>query len=214
MTSPPASLPRLLVILDRAQAGDVVDVAARACAGGARLLQWRDKTLGAGRLYAIGQKLREVARAHGARLIVNDRADVALTLGADGVHRPSTGLPMEALRALMGPEAILGASAHAGDALAALGAASYVTWSPIFLTKSKPGYGPALGVASLARAAARSPVPVFALGGITPSRVGACVDAGAHGVAVMGGIMRARDPEAATRAYLEALTPAGSSTRH
>ncbi len=85
--------------------------------------------------------------------------------------------------------------------------ADYVTLSPIFLTGSKPGYGPALGPAALARIARRVGLPVLALGGVGPENARACLSAGAAGVAVMGGVMRAADPGAAVRELLAALDP-------
>jgi thiamine-phosphate pyrophosphorylase len=83
--------------------------------------------------------------------------------------------------------------------------ADYVTISPIFLTDSKPGYGPALGIAGLAATVAAANGPVLALAGINPSNARACLNAGASGIAVMGEIMRAADPEATVRAFLQAI---------
>jgi len=81
-----------------------------------------------------------------------------------------------------------------------------VTLSPTFLTGSKPGYGPALGLDALAAAAAKAPGPIVALGGITPHNAAACLAAGARGVAVMGEIMRAADPETTIRRLLQAIS--------
>jgi thiamine-phosphate pyrophosphorylase len=110
------------------------------------------------------------------------------------------------------PHALIGVSAHAsGEAAALLAAgADYVTVSPVFLTDSKPGYGPALGLDGLAAAVGEARGPVVALAGITPANAAACLAAGAAGVAVMGEVMRAVDPEAVVRALIAAMTVAKS----
>ena len=117
-------------------------------------------------------------------------------VGADGVHLPSGGSP-EAARARL-PGALIGASAHSADEAAALlrAGADYVTVSPVFLTASKPGYGPALGLNGLARIVAGAPGAVVALGGITLENAALCLGAGARGIAVMGEVMRSADPRA------------------
>jgi thiamine-phosphate pyrophosphorylase len=106
------------------------------------------------------------------------------------------------------PQGFIGVSAHSAAEVAALFAAGadYVTISPIFLTDSKPGYGPALGLDGLAAAVATAKGPVVALAGINPGNARACLDAGAAGIAVMGEVMRAADPEATVRALLAAMT--------
>src|SRR5690606_1116820 len=110
--------------------------------------------------------LAALVGAAGGVFLVNDRADLALALDADGVHRPGTGLPFEVLRRLLGPVMLIGASCHDLDEAvqAARAGADFVTLSPIFVTDSKPGYGPALGLEALARVCASVEVPVYALG--------------------------------------------------
>jgi thiamine-phosphate pyrophosphorylase len=122
------------------------------------------------------------------------------------VHLPSDGDPGAARVRL--PHALIGASAHsAGEAAARLRAgADYVTLSPVFLTASKPGYGPALGLDGLAAAAAAAPGPVLALGGITLANAALCRAAGAAGIAVMGEIMRADDPQATVADLISAFS--------
>ena len=115
-----------------------------------------------------------------------------------GVHLPAGG-DVRAARAALGPAAWVSASAHSFDEVLAAAAAGVdaVTLSPVFASESKPGYGPALGLEALAESARRSPVPIIALGGIMDgSRLRACLEAGASGVAVMGVIMRAANPAA------------------
>ncbi|RDJ25488.1 thiamine phosphate synthase [Bosea caraganae] len=110
-----------------------------------------------------------------------------------------------------GVRALLGMSAHGeADIRAAIAAgADYVTLSPVFETASKPGYGPALGLAAIERAA-KLGVPIIALGGVTPERAAQCLEAGAAGIAVMGEVMRADDPAAVVRRYMEALRSSSS----
>src|SRR5207237_8029096 len=125
--------------------------------------------------------------------------------GAAGGHLPGGGGAAMARRRL--PQGLIGVSAHSGaEAAAQLRAgADYVTLSPIFLTDSKPGYGPALGLDALAAAARMAPGPIIALAGFGPDNAAQCLSAGAHGIAVMGEIMRATDPEATVQRLLAAM---------
>ncbi|MGC2203946.1 MAG: thiamine phosphate synthase, partial [Stellaceae bacterium] len=122
------------------------------------------------------------------------------------LHLPSGGNP-SAARALL-PDGLIGASAHSAEEASQLLAAGadYVTVSPVFMTVSKPGYGPVLGLEGLASVVAQAPGPVIALGGITAQNAGRCLAAGAHGVAIMGEAMRAADPRAAVMAILGAIS--------
>ena len=189
--------PPLLVISDRHQARrPLEEVAAAAFAGGCRWFSLREKDLPAedrrrllAALVALGRRFGAVVTAH------EDIAAIA-AVGGDGIHLPSGGSPAAARARLGG--ALIGASAHSADEASALlrAGADYVTLSPVFLTLSKPGYGPALGLDGLARIAAQVPGDIVALGGITPENAAACLAAGARGIAVMGEVMRAADPQA------------------
>jgi thiamine-phosphate pyrophosphorylase len=200
-------VPRLLVISDRSQARrPLLEVAEAAFAGGCRWFSLREKDLPAsGRrtllaaLVALGQRFGAVVTAH-------EDIDSVMAVGAAGVHLPADGDPAAARAQL--PRALIGASAHtASEAAARLRAgADYVTISPVFLTASKPGYGPALGLDGLAAAAAAAPGQVLALGGITPANAGLCRAAGAAGIAVMGEVMRAAEPQATVADLIRALT--------
>jgi thiamine-phosphate pyrophosphorylase len=129
---------------------------------------------------------RLVARARGSsvRVLVNDRADVALAAGADGVHVRSSGPPVDRVRALS-PSWIVGRSLHVGEPVAPHQEASYLLFGPVFSTASKPGVPPA-GVQALAAAAQESSSPVLAIGGIDPPRAAECCRHGARGVAGIG----------------------------
>lgn len=181
-------LPRLLLLTDRRQAtGPLVDVVAEAVDAGARAVVLREKDLPDDERRALLAQLAPVVRGAGGLLLSAGRQ----LPGADGVHQAADGDPPPV------GVGIIGRSCH--DA-AQLGAADddrvdYVTVSPIHPTASKPGYGPALGLERLAALAASTSLPVYALGGIDgPTAVTACRAAGAHGVAVMGAIMRACRP--------------------
>lgn len=160
----------------------------------------REKDLPEAEQLIVFSRLREVTRGFGTRLTLHGAPALALAAGADGVHLPDGGDPAAA-RDLLGPGALVGLSVHRLKDAAAVDPAwvDYITASPVFLTASKPGYGPALGTAGLAAFVSASPVPVIALGGIETETAPLCLDAGAVGIAVMGGVMRAPDPAAAMR---------------
>ncbi|MFG1361330.1 thiamine phosphate synthase [Xanthobacter pseudotagetidis] len=195
-------VPPALLITDRSQAkGDLAAVVAAACAGGCRWISLREKDLPEVEQVALFARIAGVARPFGARVTLHGAAALARAAGADGVHLPG-GSDAAAARALLGPKALVGLSLHSREEAAQTDAASldYVTASPVFLTASKPGYGPALGLEGLAAFARACPVPVLALGGVGAAEAGACWAAGAAGLAVMGGVMRADDPATAFRA--------------
>jgi thiamine-phosphate pyrophosphorylase len=200
-------VPPLLVISDRHQARwPLEEVAEAMFAGGCRWFSLREKDLPAEDRRALLAALVAMGRRSGAVVTVHEDIDAVVAVHADGVHLPSGGSPA-ATRVLL-PDALIGASAHSADEAAELlrAGADYVTVSPVFLTASKPGYGPALGLEGLARIVAEAPGPVIALGGISAENTRMCIDAGARGVAVMGEIMRADDPRASTAAILREIS--------
>jgi thiamine-phosphate pyrophosphorylase len=199
--------PPLLVISDRSRARlPLIDIAEAAFRGGCRWFSLREKDLPAAERRVLLADLVELGRRFGALVMAHEDIDAVEAVGAGGVHLPAGSDPAAARRRL--PRGLIGVSAHSeNEAGAQLRAgADYVTLSPIFLTDSKPGYGPALGLDALAAAAAEAPGPIIALGGIAPANAAACLAAGARGVAVMGEIMRAADPEATIRQLLAALS--------
>jgi thiamine-phosphate pyrophosphorylase len=199
--------PPLLVISDRSQARlPLIDIAEAVFRGGCRWFSLREKDLPAAERRVLLADLVEFGRPSGAVVMAHEDIDAVEAVGAAGVHLPAGSDPAAARRRL--PRGLIGVSAHSeNEAGAQLRAgADYVTLSPIFLTDSKPGYGPALGLDALAAAAAEAPGPIIALGGIAPANAAACLAAGARGVAVMGEIMRAADPEATIRQLLAALS--------
>nr|WP_281066368.1 thiamine phosphate synthase [Xanthobacter flavus] len=198
-----------MLITDRTLArGDLADVVGAACAGGVRWISLREKDLPKAEQIALVARLRIVTAPWGARLTLHGTPELARAAGADGVHL-SGGGDAAAARALLGPDALVGLSAHslAEAAVAAPGVLDYLTASPVFPTTSKPGHGPALGVAGLGAFARTSSVPVIALAGIDADTLPICFRAGAKGVAVMGGIMRAEDPAAIVATLLAGIPP-------
>ena len=197
--------PPLLLITDRTRArGDLMAVVAAACAGGCRWVSLREKDLPEAEQLALFARLRAVTRPFGAIVTLHGPAALARAAGADGVHL-SGGDDARAARALLGREALVGLSTHGpGEGREMADALDYITASPVFATASKPGYGPALGLAGLSAFVAAMPVPVVALGGIDAGNAAACRATGAAGLAVMGGVMGAPDAGAAVRGLLEA----------
>jgi len=199
---------RLLVITDRHQARHEIEAIADAAGqGGGRWLLLRDKDLDPAARHRLAARLAGIARRHGMHLSVSRDVDLAAEFGAS-VHLQSAAA-VRAARQRLGAGAMIGVSAHGlGDVAAAAAAgADYVTLSPIFLTVSKPGYGPALGIAALGPAAGLG-IPVVALGGVTADAIGPCLGAGAGGVAVMGEIMRSDNPGQTVGALLAACKAA------
>jgi thiamine-phosphate pyrophosphorylase len=198
----------LYLITDRAAASrPPADVVEECLAAGLRAVQLREKDLEARDLLALADTLRETTHRHGARLIVNDRADVALATRADGVQRTHASLPVSALRAITPAGFLVGASVHseaeARDAAAE--GADFIVFGPVYDTPSKRRYGPPQGLAALEAVARAVDRPVLAVGGLTPERVADVLGVGAAGVAVIAAIYGAARPADATKAFLDAL---------
>ena len=198
-------VPPLLVISDRSQARQpLIEVAEAAFAGGCRWFSLREKDLSAVERRVLLVELVALGRRYRATIMAHEDIDAVEAAGAAGVHLPGGSNPAMARRRL--PQGLIGVSAHSAAEAGALlrAGADYVTLSPIFLTDSKPGYGPALGLDALA-AASTAPGPIIALAGIGPDNAAQCLTAGARGIAVMGEIMRAADPEATIRRFITAI---------
>jgi len=192
---------RVYLITDRRQArgGDILRAVEGALDGGVRAVQLREKDLPGMELYLLAGRMRELTARHGARLLVNDRVDVALAVGADGVHLGGASMPASAARTLLGEEALIGCSTHSEKELreAATQGADFATFGPVYPTPSKAAYGPPVGVPALAGACGRSAIPVFASGGVELHNVGEVMEAGAFGIALISAVVAATDPRAA-----------------
>jgi thiamine-phosphate pyrophosphorylase len=204
---------RLCLVTDRLQTAgrDLLAVIDQSLAAGVPAVQLREKDLGASELARLARALRAATVAHGAALIINDRVDVALAVGADGVQRTTVSLPIADILAIADKRLRVGASVHAlAEAVAAAEAgADWIIFGPVYDTPSKRGYGAPQGLEALERVAHAVSVPVIAIGGITPDRVAEVRRAGAHGVAAISAILSAPSPADATRRFLDALNTSG-----
>jgi len=171
--------------------------------GGVRAVQLREKNLPAAELLPLAIELRVLTRRFAARLLINDRIDVALAVAADGVHLGGHSLPAAVARRLLGPQRLVGVSTHrpAEIAAAAAAGANFVTFGPVFATPSKRTYGQPLGLEALRLACQNSPLPVFALGGIKPCHLGDLRAAGVAGVAVISALIATPDPFSSARHF-------------
>ena len=182
---------------------DPLDLSLACLRAGARWLQLRAKTISGADLLALTDSVVSAAREHDAAVIVNDRADIASIAGASGVHVGQEDLPVDAVRVLLGPHAVIGLSTHdEAQVDAALGSgADYVAVGPIYGTATKDTGYSARGL-DLIRYAAGRGKPVVAIGGITLERAAEIVAAGASGIAVISDILR-DDPERRTRQFID-----------
>lgn len=177
-----------------------------ALAGGVDVVQLREKEIEDGAFLALARELAPVVGAAGALFLLNDRVDLALEAGCDGVHVGQGDLPLPEARRRLGPDAILGLSTHTpeeADRAVALGA-DYVGVGPVFATATKDtGHAP-LGPAGAAALVRGLPIPAFAIGGIGPANAAALAAVGLTRFAVSAAILAAPDPAAAARAILAA----------
>lgn len=205
--------PPVLVVTDRQQCRAALNtedaiyrVADAVFAAGGRWISLREKDLDPEVQKTLALELKRRAACYGfaARVSVHGLPEVALKAHTDGVHLPGNADAGEA-RQLLGPEVLIGQSVHtvAEAHTANPEVLDYLIAGPIFETPSKPGYGPALGEAGLAAIVQAARLPVIAIGGIEPAMVPLCLQAGAAGVAVMGGVMRAATPETVVRAFVD-----------
>jgi thiamine-phosphate pyrophosphorylase len=205
----------LLAILDAdAAAGagwPILDLAAAYLRGGATCLQLRAKNMAGDAFLATASAVVQLARRHQARVIVNDRADIARLADADGVHVGQDDLQPTQVRALVGANAIVGLSTHTMAQLerAMLEPVSYVAIGPVYTTATKATGYDAIGLATVLEAGRRAHaagVPLVAIGGITLDNAAQVLASGAASVAVIGDLLSTGDPEARVRAFVERLS--------
>lgn len=179
------------------------------CEGGARVVQLRLKRAGAREALALAREAVPVCRAHGVVCVINDRVDVALAAGADGVHLGDEDLPVDEARRIA-PGLLIGATVRdlAGAEQAARLGADYVGFGPVFGTKTKSLNVPPRGLPMLAEVAKQSPLPVVAIGGIDLARIADVARAGPAMAAVVGAALEAADVRAATRSLVAAFAQA------
>jgi thiamine-phosphate pyrophosphorylase len=199
----------LYLVTDRQRTAGrpLLEVVEAALQGGVDAVQLREKDLPAAALFALATHLRDLTRRYRARLLINDRIDIALAVGADGVHLPVDSFAPADARRLLGPDALIGVSTHSVEQAraAAAGGADFVVFGPVFDTPAKRPFGPPVGLDALAQVTHAVRPPVFAIGGLTASQVAGVRERGAHGVAVVAAILEANDPRAAAAALRVAL---------
>ena len=191
---------------------DLAAFLADCIAGGVDVVQLRDKELEAKPLLARARLAATVCRDLGVPFVLNDRPDLALEVGADGVHVGQDDAPVALARRILGPDAIVGLSTH--DQADLEGAAgedvSYISAGPVEATPTKPGR-PGTGLGYVTRASARSSVPVFVTGGVTPAKIPALTRAGVRRFVVVRYLTQAPDARRAAREVRAAIDRAWSS---
>lgn len=199
----------LYLITDRHQTAgrNLLAVVEVALEGGVRAVQLREKDLPPRELLELARAMRDLTSRYGAKLLVNDRVDIALAAGADGVHLGEASIPTDVARQLLGPGRLIGVSCHSreGALTAERSGADFITFGPVFPTPSKAAYGAPVGVARLAETVAHLGIPVFALGGIKRENTPAALAAGVAGVALISAVIAAGNPSEEARAFLSLL---------
>lgn len=181
---------------------DPLNVARAAIKGGVTMIQLRDKSENLDSMLALAKDLLNLTREANIPLLINDHVDIALKSGADGVHLGQGDMPPETARKFLGEGAIIGLTAFEAEHFAALDPAivDYAGTGPFYPTETKKGK-PVLGAPGFASLAKISPVPLVAIGGITPDNYKTALEAGAAGVAMMRAISEAADPERAAKGF-------------
>lgn len=192
----------LYLVLDPDLCADIgmVETARLAVAGGATMVQLRDKLGGTARMIETGLALKEILKDTGALLVINDDVEAAIAIGADGLHIGQDDMGPATARAMIGPDMILGLSAESEALAAAIDPAivDYAGIGPIFATPTKADHKQPIGFDGLARVVKTAPVPTVAIGGLKSEHVASVFAAGADGLAVVSAICGTQDPRAAT----------------
>jgi thiamine-phosphate pyrophosphorylase len=215
--------PKLYAITDTGLSNCAhVEIVTRLLAGGARVIQLRDKDASAKELFEAAQACLQLTRAVGATLLINDRADIALAADADGVHLGQDDLTVAEARAMLGPQKIIGVSTHslAQVEAALVTSTNYIAVGPIFPTTTKANPDPVVGLELLRQARTLTSLPLVAIGGITLATAPEVIAAGANSVAVISALyppprvenfaqalLAKPDIEGQTRAFLQRLAP-------
>ncbi|GJQ58643.1 MAG: thiamine phosphate synthase [Candidatus Scalindua sp. AMX11] len=191
------SLEFVLITDRKACEENLCDIVVSTLEGGVSTVQLREKELSTKDLYTLAKKLRTITEEHGANLVINDRVDIALAVNADGVHLGWQSLSIDVVRKLVGPEMMIGFSAHSFDEVkkASFQGVDYVSISPVYRTLSKDPSTKPLGVVELKKIKRYLSVPLIGLGGINEFNVKEVLENGADGVAVISALLRSKRPE-------------------
>lgn len=212
-------LPKIYLITDRKQVAserDYFNTIEELLAAGVSMIQLREKDLPAADIYNYAVRLRKLTLQYEAKLLINDRLDIAEAVSADGVQLGASTLPVDIARRQLGDNATIGVSTHSlQEALSAQSkGASFVTYGPVFHTPSKAEYGAPMGTEALQIICRSVDIPVFALGGIKPRNLPQLTHSGMHGIAVISALMSAQNPSGAFRDLESILERQNLSPRH
>ena len=183
----------LYLITDRKLTSSLIAVVRKALKGGVKAVQLREKDMETRYLLKLAYKMRKVTAEYRAQLFINDRFDIALAVGADGVHLTQSSMPAEAVRRVVKKKLMIGVSTHSMKEAedAERGGADFITMGPVYRTSSKVKYGAPIGLDALKKVCGKINIPVFAIGGIKSNRIEKVMETGAHGVAMISEILRA-----------------------
>jgi len=206
----------IYLVTDRVLSGarGVIEVVEMAIAGGATMIQYRDPDAKTRVMVEESRAILALTRPAGVPFVVNDRVDVALAVGADGVHVGQSDMRVADVRRLIGPGPILGLSitSEADLGVSDFGGVDYLGVGPVFATSTKPDAAPPINVGGLEAIVARTKIPIVAIGGLHAGNAADAITAGAAGVAIVSAICAAPDPTVATR-ELVGIVKAAKSTR-
>jgi thiamine-phosphate pyrophosphorylase len=195
---------KLMLVTDRRRAiRPITETVRMALAGGVDAVQLRERDISARELYDLALKLRAITREAGAALIVNQRLDVALAVGADGVHLGWRSLNPADVRKLAGEKFLIGISCHDGPQIhsAEQARADYALLGPVFRTPSKEGLAYTIGIGPLKNLVSVAKIPILAIGGITPENAAQVMETGVAGLAAISALIDPEDPAAVARAF-------------
>jgi len=206
---------RLYLITDRKVATKPLPEAVRlALEGGVRAVQLREKDMPVRELLALALELRSITREYGAKLFINDRVDVAVSVDADGVHLGHLSMPPEGARKVVGKDMLIGVSTHNLDEAKAAeaGGADFITFGPIFDTSSNVKKGAPVGIDAIKSIKSGIHIPIFALGGIKSGFAGQIMASGAYGISMISAIFGAYDIKKAAEIVVQDVAGAGRGT--
>ena len=201
--------PFIYPITDRKLSGDlpIGKIVRALCEGGAKIIQLREKGITTRQFWEVATEAVEVAHNRGAKLIVNDRVDIALLTGADGVHLGEDDLPADTARRILGAEKIIGLSCHSVNDVGRAHElpVDYIAVGPVYPTDTKALRYPVVGTDLITRARELTTKPLVAIGGISASNAADVMAAGADGIAVISAVMAPGEVESRTAALLKAI---------